>query len=301
MKIGVVLLNYNSYADTIHLVEELQKQSVADRLRIVVVDNHSPDDSYRQLLPLQRTYPHVTVLRTERNEGYARGNNVGLNFLRQQGEVDYVAVMNSDIVLLSDCLERLVEEYNLLPDACLIAPLQVMLDGRVYLGNSLPRFRDDLKNLFYLYRYWEKRESIKRTATEVSDIMPKIIPVDIVPGSLMFASMERFSKIGFFYPGTFLFVEERFVAHAARSHGYRNYILTDRTYLHAHSQTINKACSSFAKYRYQYQGWLLYTRHCRRFGCIKAAFLWLGIQYSLLEIKAMDMIKKAKKTIGNKW
>lgn len=153
MKIGVVLLNYNSYADTIHLVEELQKQSVADRLRIVVVDNHSPDDSYRQLLPLQRTYPHVTVLRTERNEGYARGNNVGLNFLRQQGEVDYVAVMNSDIVLLSDCLERLVEEYNLLPDACLIAPLQVMLDGRVYLGNSLPRFRDDLKNLFYLYRY----------------------------------------------------------------------------------------------------------------------------------------------------
>ena len=62
MKIGVVLLNYNSYADTIHLVEELQKQSVADRLRIVVVDNHSPDDSYRQLLPLQRTYPHVTVL-----------------------------------------------------------------------------------------------------------------------------------------------------------------------------------------------------------------------------------------------
>ena len=39
--IGVVILNYNSYIDSIKLVTELQKQTVNKDLQIVVVDNSS--------------------------------------------------------------------------------------------------------------------------------------------------------------------------------------------------------------------------------------------------------------------
>ena len=43
--IGVVILNYNSYVDSIKLVTELQKQTVNKDLQIVVVDNSSTNNS----------------------------------------------------------------------------------------------------------------------------------------------------------------------------------------------------------------------------------------------------------------
>lgn len=198
--------------------------------------------------------------------------------------------MNNDIVLPTDCLEKLSREYATIPDACIIAPLQRMPDGRIYSGGMIPRFRDDLKNLFYLYRYLHKSRPRKNNESQVSGHNGKIT-VDIIPGSLLFASMERFKEIGFFYPETFLFVEERFIGYATRRHGYNNYILTDQTYLHIHSKTINTTFTLLSKYRFQYKGWLLFTRKCRRFGHVKAPILWFLIQYSLFEIWLISALR----------
>ena len=52
--IGVVILNYNSYVDSIKLVTELQKQTVNKDLQIVVVDNSSTNNSYQKLKALKK-------------------------------------------------------------------------------------------------------------------------------------------------------------------------------------------------------------------------------------------------------
>ena len=51
--IGVVILNYNSYVDSIKLVTELQKQTVNKDLQIVVVDNSSTNNSFQKLKVLK--------------------------------------------------------------------------------------------------------------------------------------------------------------------------------------------------------------------------------------------------------
>lgn len=45
-KIATIILNYNSFSDTIKLVDELQKQTIAQDLYIVILDNASPNNSF---------------------------------------------------------------------------------------------------------------------------------------------------------------------------------------------------------------------------------------------------------------
>lgn len=295
MKIGIVILNYNSYADTIKLVGELQKQTVASELVIVVVDNHSPNESFEELKPLEQKWNNVVILQTEANLGYAKGNNYGLLYLEKHIAPDYVAVLNNDIVLPCDCLENLMSEYERLDNPGLIAPKQVMLDGKIYVGGPINSFWDDFKNLFFLYRYMNKKKEKKDDRLLASGVLK----VEIVLGSFIFTSLECFKQIGYFYPNTFLFVEERFVAHRVKELGYQNYVLLEQSYLHIHSKTINSVFSQVQKYKMQYEGWLEFTRKCRVYGQLKAILLRPFIIYSLLEIrlvyKLLFKLKKNKK------
>lgn len=295
MKIGVVILNYNTWKATNQLVEALQKQTVSSDLAIVIVDNASPNGSYEHLIGLKDQYSNVVaVLQTGSNLGYAKGNNYGLQWLDENAHPDYVVIANNDIELSDDCLEKLALRFPSLDKACVISPVQLLPDGRRLYGWNLGSWWNDVKNLSLLYRWVNKRKSSKQVNQQqddnCADKLP--MPVDLILGSFMFASFERFKEIGFFYPGTFLFVEERFVAHAAKQAGYQNYVLPDMIYLHNHSQTINTAFSQVKKYKMQYDGWLKYTRKCRKCGWLKATVMTPLVWLSLGEIWLVSAIKQ---------
>lgn len=294
MKIGIVILNYNTREATIQLVEALQKQTVASDLAIVIVDNASPNGSYEHLIGLKNQYSNVVaVLQTGANLGYAKGNNYGLQWLDENVHPDYVVVANNDIELPDDCLEKLALRLPSLDKASILSPVQLLPDGRRLYGWNLGSWWNDVKNLSLLYRWVNKRKSSKqstqRQAKNRDDNSP--MPVDLILGSFMFASFERFKEIGFFYPGTFLFVEERFVAYATKQAGYQNYVLPDMAYLHNHSQTINTAFSQVKKYKMQYDGWLKYTRKCREYGWLKAAVMTPLVWLSLGEVWLFHQFK----------
>lgn len=293
MKIGVVILNYNTWEATVKLVEALQMQTIASDLAIVLVDNASPNGSYDRLLELKGRYANVVaVLQTGANLGYAKGNNYGLQWLDEQVHPEYVVIANNDIELPNDCLEKLAARFPILERACIVSPVQLLPDGRKVYGWNLGFWWSDVKNLSFLYRWLNKNKSMQ--ATQVCDVRgdgQSPIPVEVIPGSFMFASFERFKEIGFFYPETFLFVEERFVAYATRQAGYQNYMLPDMTYRHNHSQTINTAFSQRKKYKMQYDGWLKYTRKCRKCGWLKAAVMTPLVWLSLGEIWLVYKLK----------
>ena len=295
MKIGVVILNYNTWEATAQLVEALQKQTVSSDLAIVIVDNASPNGSYEHLTGLQNQFANVVaVLQTGANLGYAKGNNFGLQWLDENVHPDYVVIANNDIVLPDDCLEKLANRFPTLDKACIISPVQQLPDGRRLYGWNLGSWWSDVKNLSLLYRWVNKRKSTKQVdqGQTIDKESNTPMSVELILGSFMFASFERFKEIGFFYPGTFLFVEERFVAYAAKQAGYQNYVLTEMTYLHNHSQTINTAFSQVRKYKMQYDGWLKYTCRCRKCGWLKAVVMTLFVWLSLGEMFVISLIRR---------
>ena len=128
MQVGVVVLNYFNFKETINCVNSLLKQSDVE-LEIVVVDNGSTNNSYDILVEEFHKYTNVTVLNSNENLGYARGNNIGISYLRNK-TLDWIFVANSDLFFQSTLsMKQLVSQY--VKGVGVINPLIVNPDGTV--------------------------------------------------------------------------------------------------------------------------------------------------------------------------
>jgi GT2 family glycosyltransferase len=82
----------------------------AKRLEVVLVDNASTNGSVDRAVAAS---PGTRVIRTNRNLGYAAGNNLALDDL---GDVEYVALLNNDAFVERDWLSPLVDALASEPD-----------------------------------------------------------------------------------------------------------------------------------------------------------------------------------------
>ncbi len=287
--IGIVILNYSTFKLTTELVESLQNQTISNQLSIVVVDNFSDNNSFEKLKPLENKFDNVKVIKTDKNIGYARGNNFGIQYIESYYKVDYIAIINNDVILTNDCFEILAKRYMELDNPAIIAPVMINPSGRRLILNKMNSFFDDICYLLLFLRLTLVRK--RRLVTEVDNTGLKAMKVDVISGSFMFSSLESFKKIGYFNPSTFLYAEERFIAKATKDHNLCNYIILDNTYIHNHSETINKYHNLVSKHKMLYDGWYKFTIYHRKNAKIKGCIFKLLSKWSLFEWKIIEKIK----------
>ncbi len=99
--ISAVVVSWNSAEDISTCLDSLLRQTYSLR-SIVVVDNAS-SDSTPDLVA--EKYPKVTLIRRETNEGFARGNNIGI----AETDSDWVLTLNPDASPEEDYIQRLIE------------------------------------------------------------------------------------------------------------------------------------------------------------------------------------------------
>jgi N-acetylglucosaminyl-diphospho-decaprenol L-rhamnosyltransferase len=97
--IDVVVPAYNRYELTCDCLAHLARQTAAHRT--IVVDDGSSDGTPAQV---RRDWPDVTVVELGANQGYTRAVNRGV----RAGDGEYVVLLNNDVQLRPDCLERMV-------------------------------------------------------------------------------------------------------------------------------------------------------------------------------------------------
>ncbi len=101
--ISVVIITFNGAAFLAANLESLARQTMP-ALEIILVDNASSDGSIEQIA---QDYPVVTIIRNTRNYHYAKAVNIGVE--AASGEL--VIILNQDIVLAEDFIERLYLRY----------------------------------------------------------------------------------------------------------------------------------------------------------------------------------------------
>lgn len=131
MKITFVILNYIAYGETIACLNSINRfMNDIDEYYCVIVDNGSPEQSYRKLEEQIASFKNVKLIRNENNLGFARGNNVGIKFAREYLHSKFIACINSDILLMhTNILQILEREYEDNKFAVL-GPLVVNSNGR---------------------------------------------------------------------------------------------------------------------------------------------------------------------------
>ena len=107
-KVSICLVTWNSFKFLPHLFESIFSQTVIlkkdydIKISINVVDSGSADESVSFL---QKNYPECHILKNTHNLGFARSYNQAI----RMSQADYVLVLNADIVLEDDYLEKLLE------------------------------------------------------------------------------------------------------------------------------------------------------------------------------------------------
>jgi len=94
------------------------------RLRVTVVDNASSDDSAQEACSL---FPQITLLRNEKNLGFAGGANLGVLSAVECG-AQYIWVLNNDVFVPPSCLEGLVSLMESNPGLGACQPVMVFAD-----------------------------------------------------------------------------------------------------------------------------------------------------------------------------
>lgn len=109
LKITIVIATWNSEKHLPNLFLSLHDMNYSPRnWNLVVVDNGSQDNTLNILKGWQRKMPNFkTIIQNKSNRGFAAANNQGINWAIQQG-ADYVVLLNDDVVVEADWLDKII-------------------------------------------------------------------------------------------------------------------------------------------------------------------------------------------------
>lgn len=98
MDISIVVLHYNDSDMTINYVDNLMSLDWQNySYHIIIVDNCSPDDSGHFLKMFYNDNKRVDVILNKKNLGFAKGNNEGIRFARNNWNSNMIIISNNDI------------------------------------------------------------------------------------------------------------------------------------------------------------------------------------------------------------
>ena len=114
-KVSIITVNYNQPELTELLLDSIFNTNTYFALEIIVVDNGSKIDP----LPLwKRKYPAVNFIASDKNLGFAGGNNLGM----KEATGDYFFFVNNDTEFTEDLVDKLVETLDTHPEVGIVSP-----------------------------------------------------------------------------------------------------------------------------------------------------------------------------------
>ena len=103
LTLSIITVNFNGLKDTCELIDTLPLEDQS--IEVIVVDNASKED---EASIIEERYPTVNVIRSEKNLGFAGGNNLGIKAARGK----YLFFINNDTLLLTSDFRLLVNRLE---------------------------------------------------------------------------------------------------------------------------------------------------------------------------------------------
>ena len=101
-KLSIITINYNGLKDTCELIDSI---AFNDNMEVIVVDNASKQD---EATIISERFPHVKVIRSPHNLGFAGGNNLGI----KEAKGKYILLINNDTYFKEFCIDVLIERLD---------------------------------------------------------------------------------------------------------------------------------------------------------------------------------------------
>lgn len=141
-KLLVQLVTWNGSKYIPYLFESLRNQTYRD-WKLVILDNGSSDDTVEKIKTEIENFPvEVTLIENKENKGFAGGHNQ-LNAECRMQNAEYVLLLNQDMYLMSDCLEKMVKFMEEHSDVAAVSPRLMRWDFKVLENTPQPPSRGE--------------------------------------------------------------------------------------------------------------------------------------------------------------
>ena len=101
-RLSIITINYNGLNDTCELIDSIPFNN---DLEVIVVDNASTQD---EASIISEKYPHIKVIRSKQNLGFAGGNNLGI----KEAKGKYILLINNDTYFKEFNIDSLIERLE---------------------------------------------------------------------------------------------------------------------------------------------------------------------------------------------
>ncbi len=226
MQLSVIILNYNVRFFLEQCILSVQKALQDIDGEIIVIDNHSSDDSCAMM---KKLFPSVTLIENKENLGFPKGNNIGV----AQAKGEYVCILNPDTVVAEDTFTKILafakSKTNLGIVGC------KLIDGT---GAFLPESKRGVPTpwvaftkIFGLYKIFPNNSLFNRYYAQ--HLTPNQTgKVDILVGAFMVLKRELYNEIGGFDENCFMYSDDIDLSYMALQRGKENYYFHEITVIH---------------------------------------------------------------------
>ena len=282
--ISLVCISYNTADEVEKFVHRVEKCSLIKH--VFLIDNCSNDYNKRKNKSLMSDF--VTIIENDKNYGFDYANNVGLKYVCENLNEEWVCIANTDIIFDDDVIEQLLNKIKSIKQIGVMAPMMInAADGSIVKSpRDFPTYRSLLRDSFYLLR----RRFLKKSADNYKKtILDGVEIVDAVSGGFMMFRSEAIKKCQYFDANIFMYYDEDALCSRLKSAGYLTGYYTDVKIVHDHD---------FSKKKYV-DTTVISSRSARYFmrTYVKPGLLkyWFYVFFNICHILEMKLIIFGKK------
>ncbi len=229
--VSIIIVNWNSKDNLKECLNSLKNIKYSN-YEIILVDNNSSDGS---LDLVAEKFPRVRVVRSDKNLGFAGGNNLG--FKDSKGE--FILFLNNDTLITKDFLTELILYIRKRTDVGIVQPKILFHRPGTYLHHKVNSVGSFILRSGFLFHLDYGREDIKRE-----------IPYEAFSayGACFLTRRKIIEEIGLFDPDYFAYFEETDFCQRVLLNGYKIMIIPSTFIYHKGAKTAQKLPIAFIQY-----------------------------------------------------
>jgi N-acetylglucosaminyl-diphospho-decaprenol L-rhamnosyltransferase len=150
-RISIVIVTWNTLKFLPKCLSSVYHETITHPIEVFVVDNASTDSTSEMVA---REYPGAILIRNGENFGFAKGNNIALRRILEEGRADYILLLNSDVVVQERALDKLADYLDQHPEAGGVSPSLILPNGSFQTGPGgyLPTVPSALHYFFFFFK-----------------------------------------------------------------------------------------------------------------------------------------------------
>jgi GT2 family glycosyltransferase len=237
---SVVIVNWNTSELLLNCVQSIFEHTDEKNYDIWVVDNASTDNSVEAL---RAKYPEVKLIASQKNLGFAGGNNLALEKISGK----YALLLNTDTLVKPNAFDHLLSFMENNPGVGAVGPYLLNPDGSMQIScYPFPTLFREFWRMFH----FDLAYPIGTYQMSAWDLQCNR-QVDSIQGACMLVRKAALDQIGFFDSSYFMYTEEIDLCYRLHQAGWSLFWIPEAKVVHFGGQSTRKVASKMFLSLYQ--------------------------------------------------